>query len=110
MRLARRETGVSPSVKYFYRPLQGGASFVDHYVISVLFLLFLRAVLYIDALWSPAGKGLTYWLSLVMSNCELCHFPIGILGQVWCLIVLIAEICPHSYFSKVLIRLGVCAG
>ena len=23
----------------------------------------------IDALWSPAGKGLTSWLSFVMSNC-----------------------------------------
>ena len=30
MRLAHRETGLSPSVKYFYRPFQGGASFVDH--------------------------------------------------------------------------------
>ena len=26
------------------------------------------------------------WLSFVMSNCEF-HFPIGILGQVWYLIV-----------------------
>ena len=25
----------------------------------------------IDALWSPAGKGLTSWLSFVMSNCEV---------------------------------------
>ena len=25
-------------------------------------------------------------------------FPIGILGQLWCLIVLIADICPLSYF------------
>ena len=32
-------------------------------------------------LWSPAGKGLTSWLSFVVSNCE-CHFPIGIMGQV----------------------------
>ena len=27
-----------------------------------------------------------------------CHFPIGILGQVWCLIVLIPDHCPLSYF------------
>ena len=41
------------------------------------------ARLFIDALWSPAGKGLTSWLSFVMSNCEVVTFPfpIGILGQ-----------------------------
>ena len=27
---ARREIGLSPSVKYFYWPFQGRASFVDH--------------------------------------------------------------------------------
>ena len=27
--------------------------------------------LFIAALWSPAGKGLTYWLSFVMFNCVL---------------------------------------
>ena len=110
MKLARRETGLSPPVKSFYRPFQGGASFVVHYVIDVLFLLCFRAILYIDALCSPAGKGLTYRLSFVMTNCELCYFPIGILGLVWCLIVSIADLCPLSYFSKVLIRLGLCAG
>ena len=26
--------------------------------------------LFICALWSPAGKGLTPWLSFVVSNCE----------------------------------------
>ena len=26
-----------------------------------------------------------------------CHFPIGILGQVWCLIVSIPDVCPVSY-------------
>ena len=31
--------------------------------------------LYIDALWSPAWKGLTSWLSFVMSNCEFVTFP-----------------------------------
>ena len=37
----------------------------------VLFLLCFRARLFIDALWSPAGKGLTSWLSFVMSDCEV---------------------------------------
>ena len=27
-----------------------------------------------------------------------CHIPIGILGQVWCLIVSIPDLCPLSYF------------
>ena len=35
-----------------------------------LCLLCLCACLFICALWSPAGKGLTSWLSFVVSNCE----------------------------------------
>ena len=38
---------------------------------SVLCLLCLRARLYICALWSPAEKGLTSWLSVVMSAVSL---------------------------------------
>ena len=34
----RRETSLSPPVKYFYWPFQGGTSFVDHCVIYVLCL------------------------------------------------------------------------
>ena len=41
------------------------------------FLLRLFAYLFIDALWSPAGKGLTSWLSFVMSNCEAVTFPLA---------------------------------
>ena len=54
--------------------------------------------LVIAALWSPAGKGLTYWLLLVMSNCDFVTFPCGILGQVWYFIVLIPDLCNLSYF------------
>ena len=57
---------------------------------SVLCLLYLCARLFNCALWSPAGKGLTSWLSFVVSYCE---FPIGILGQVWYLIVSIPDLC-----------------
>ena len=32
--------------------------------------------LFICALWSPAGKGMTFWLSLVVSNCEFVTFPL----------------------------------
>ena len=38
-------------------------------------LLCFRARLFIVALWSPAGKGLTSWLSFVMSYCEFVTFP-----------------------------------
>ena len=36
-----------------------------------------------DALWSPAGKGLTSWLLFVMSHCDFVTFPCGILGQLY---------------------------
>ena len=27
-----------------------------------------------------------------------CHFPCGILGQLWTLVVIIPDLCPFSYF------------
>ena len=41
-----------------------------------LVLLCFRVRLFIDALWSPAGKGLTSWLSFVMSYYEVVTFPL----------------------------------
>ena len=55
--------------------------------------------LFIAALWSPAGKGMTSWLLFVMSNCDFVTFPCGILGQVWYLIVFIPDLCHLSYFA-----------
>ena len=49
---------------------------MDHFVIFVFYLLCFCAHLFIDALWSPAGKGLTSWLSFVMSNREVVTFPL----------------------------------
>ena len=43
---------------------------------SVLCLECLCAGLFICALWSPAGKGLTSWLSFVVCNCEFVTFPL----------------------------------
>ena len=66
-----------PSSKIFYWPFQGGTSFVDLLCFcSVLCLLcFVRVCLYvllfICASWSPAGKGLTSWLSFVVSSVSL---------------------------------------
>ena len=51
-------------------------SFVDILYFSVLCLLCLCACLFICTLWSPAGKGLTSWLSFVVSNCEFVTFPL----------------------------------
>ena len=43
---------------------------------SVSCLLCFCTRLFICALWSPAGKGLTSWLSFVVSNCEFVTFPL----------------------------------
>ena len=45
------------------------------FFVSLVFLMFLP--LFIVALWSPAGKGLTSWLLLVMFIVLLyfCYFP-----------------------------------
>ena len=72
---------------------------MDH--LCYLCLVFaMLSLLFIAALWSPAGKGLTFWLLLVMFNCVFVTFPCGILGQVWCLIVSIPDLCRLSYFKR----------
>ena len=53
--------------------------------------------LFIAALWSPAGKGLTSWLLFVMFNCTFVTFPCGILVLAWYMIVSIPVLCPLSY-------------
>ena len=64
-----------PSSKIFYWPFQGGSSFVDLLCFcSVFCLLCLCACLFICALWSPTGKGLTSWLSFVASTVSLSLF------------------------------------
>ena len=65
------------------------------FLFCLVFAMFC-ARLFICASWSPAGKGLTSWLSFVVSS--LSHFPIGILGQVWYLIVSIPDLCNLTYF------------
>ena len=59
---------------------------MDHlcYLCLVFFMLL---CLFIADLWSPAGKGLTSWLLLVMFIVFFVTFPCGILGHVWYLIV-----------------------
>ena len=43
---------------------------------SVLCLLCLCVRLFIGVFWSPAGKGLTSWLSFVVCKCEFVTFPL----------------------------------
>ena len=66
------------SSKIFHWPFQGGTSLWIFYVFSVLCLLCLCSRLFICALWSPAGKGLTSWLSFVVCNCEFDHCLTGL--------------------------------
>ena len=47
---------------------------MDHLCYICLVLLCFHARLSVDALRSPAGKGLTSWL--VMSNCLVVTFPL----------------------------------
>ena len=44
------------------------------HIVNVVGLLCFSAGLIIVAFWSPAGKGLTSWLSFVISNCEFGTF------------------------------------
>ena len=53
---------------------------MDH--LCYLYLVFVMLLrLFIAALWSPAGKGLTSWLLFVMFNSVFVTFPCGILCQ-----------------------------
>ena len=49
---------------------------MDHLCYFCLVLLCFYERLFVNALWSPAGKGLTSWLSFVMSNCDVVTFPL----------------------------------
>ena len=67
------------------------------FLFCLVFAMFC-ARLFICASWSPAGKGLTSWLSFMVSSVSL-SLPIGILGQVWYLIVSIPDLCNLTYFA-----------
>ena len=75
---------------------------MDHlcYLCLVFFVL---SHLFIAALRSPAEKGLTSWLLLVMLNCVFVTFPCDILGLVWHLIVSIPDCCHLPYFKDLYI-------
>ena len=64
------DTGLSPLVKHVTDRSKAVLLWI-FYVFSVLCLLCLCVRLFICALWSPGGKGLTSRLSFVVSNCVL---------------------------------------
>ena len=89
-----------PSSKIFYRPFQGGSSFVELLCFFCLvFAMPLCASVYmclVVTCWERAALlalvcGVLLWV---------CHFPIGILGQVWYWFVLIPDICTLTYFIE----------
>ena len=94
-----RETSLSPRVKYFTGRSKAVLLLWIFYVFSVLCLLCLCTRLFICALWLPAGKRLISWLLFVVSAVN-CYFLIGILGQLWYLIVSITDLCTFSYFDE----------
>ena len=61
------------------------------FLFCLVFAMFCER-LFICALWSPAGKGLTSWLSFVVSSVSL-SLSHWYLGQVWYLIVSIPDLC-----------------
>ena len=52
------------------------ASFVDNLCYFCPVLLCFRARMFVDALWSSAGKGLTSWFLFVMYICDNVTFPL----------------------------------
>ena len=97
--------GFKPSSKIFYWPFQGGTSLWIFYVfvLSCVCYVFVRVCLYVlcgHLLGKGWPLGSRLWCLL-----WVCHFPIGILGQVWYLIVSIPDLCTLTYI--VIIRVAV---
>ena len=109
-----------PSSKIFYWLFQGGTSFLDLLCFcSVLCLLCLCARLFICALWSPAGEGLTSWLSFVVStvSLSLSHWYPGSGVVLDCidswslhpyLLLVVVPLCPFVCLFATLLGCLVC--
>ena len=66
---------------------------------SVLCMLCLCAHLFICALWSPAGKGLTSWLSFLVSKCDFVTFPLVSMVRCGTNFVSIPDLCTLTYLN-----------
>ena len=73
---------------------------MDHlcvcFFLCLVFLVLSR--LLTAALWSPAGKGLTSWLLLVMFI-VFCYFPMWYHGSGVVLDCIVSDLCRHSSFK-----------
>ena len=86
-----------PTSKSILLTLSRRCFFCGSFMLFLSFFLMLSCTLVCWCLvvtcWERAG--------LLALACDVylwrCHFPIGILGQVWCLIVSIPYLCPLSY-------------
>ena len=65
---------LEPTIFFNYR--SKAALLLWIFYVFWLVLLCLCAHLCICVLWSPAGEGLTSWLSFVVSTCEFITFPL----------------------------------
>ena len=86
-----------PSSKIIYWSFQVGTSFVDLscFFLSCVCYAFVYMCLLVTR-WERADL-----LALVCGvQLWICHFLIGILGQVWYLIVLIPDLCTLTYFDN----------
>ena len=75
VRLARRGK-VKPSSKIIVLTVPRRCFFCESFMLFLSCRYCFPARLFIDALWSPAGKRLTSWLSFEMSNGEVVTFPL----------------------------------
>ena len=100
-----------PSSIIFYWPFQGGTFLWIFYVfvVSCVCYVFVRVCLYMLC-GHLMGKG---WPLGSRLWCLLwvCHFPIGILGQVWYLIVSIPDLCTLTFFAYIAYEVRIsCMG
>ena len=71
------------------------------YLICFVLVFVMLSCALFTALQSPAGKGLTAWLSYrVICYCVFVTFPYGVMVQVWYLIVSIPDLCLLLYFYE----------
>ena len=95
----RRKTGLSPPVKYFTDRSKAVLLLWIFYVfvLSCVCYVFVRVCLYVfcgHLLGKDWPLGSRLWCLL-----WVYYFPIGILGQVWNLIVSIPDLCTLTYFD-----------
>ena len=77
-----RQTCLSPSVIFLLAvPLRCFFCIYHFCYLCFVFDFVILFCLFLAALWSPAGKGLTSWLSYVWCFLAFCHFPIRCPGS-----------------------------